>query len=94
MTQLHLGPGKLYDWHRSTLGQKTNTILISMRTRKICTIGLAVTVYGRRRRDFIHWQLGSDASRVTASIEPLASLIRLSIISSLQRRKVYSRLTQ
>jgi len=46
-------------------------------TRKICTIGLAV--YGR---DFI--QLGSDASRVTASIEPLASLIRLSIISSLQ----------
>ena len=31
MTQLHLGPGKLYDWHRSTLGQKTNTILISMR---------------------------------------------------------------
>jgi len=26
-----IGPGKLYDWHRSTLGQKTNTILISMR---------------------------------------------------------------
>ena len=46
-------------------------------SRKFSTIGLAV--YGR---DFI--QLGSDASRVTASIEPLASLIRLSIISSLQ----------
>ena len=30
-------------------------------------------------------QLGSDASQATASIEPLASLIRLSIISSLQR---------
>ena len=44
-------------------------------------IGLAV--YGR---DFI--QLGSDASRVTASIEPLASLIRLSIISSLQCRRL------
>ena len=28
-----IGPGKLYDWHRSTLGQKTNTILISMRRK-------------------------------------------------------------
>ena len=52
-----VGPGELYDWTRTTLGQKTNTILISMHrwfpesifgealgvsTRKFCTIGLAV----------------------------------------------------
>ena len=48
-------------------------------TRKFSTIGLAVEGHGR---DSI--QLGQDDSRATASIEPLASLIRLSIISKLQ----------
>ena len=47
-------------------------------TRKSSTIGIAV--YDSIRQ-------GSDANRATASIEPLASLIRLSIISSLQTRR-------
>ena len=32
-----IGPGKLYDWTRSTLGQKTNTILIKHEVQLGCS---------------------------------------------------------